>query len=419
LRSAPAVRQFTDARRTRPVWLRPVNGLGRLLPGVGRPDAEAWLAKAARHAAERGAPDVEPDRHVVEALEVLTGALRTQARLNLVGRFSAQQDTVRLLSNHLRIKAHLTADPSIAETALPAPVFVIGIPRSGTTFIHHLLSHDPANRVIPYWESFAPLPPSEGPDPDGSIRAAKVDTMLAQLRMMMPEYQAIHPMSGTSPEECVALFMNLVRTLQMDIQYRVPDYTAWLVEQDAAVAYAGYADQLRLIQHLRPAGTRFVLKDPAHTWHLETVLETFPDARVVFLHRDPVGTMSSLCSLYAHTRAIFSDAVDPMAIGPEVLGGHWPDALERMMTVRDRLPEGAYVDVRQSELARDPLDVVAGVYDRLGLDLTAAARSQMAAFVEGGLPEFRRSHEHSLAGFGLSAGRVEERFAAYRSELGF
>jgi hypothetical protein len=201
--------------------------------------------------------------------------------------------------------------------------------------------------------------------------------------------------------------------MQMDIQYRVPSYTAWLREQDPQVAYAAYADQLRLVQHLRPDGRRFVLKDPAHTVHLEAVLARFPDARLVFLHRDPVDTLSSVCSLYAHTRALFSDAVDPHAVGREVLAGHWPEALNRMMRVRAGLPANRFVDVRQRDLAADPLGTAQAVYAHLGFELTGDARSAMRRFVGGGLPEFRRRHEHSLAGFGLEPAQVRERLAGY------
>jgi hypothetical protein len=406
--TTPSVPQFTTAQRTRPAWLRPVNGLGRVLPHLAKPSADRWLASAAT----RSGVDATPTPEVVEALGVLVESLAADADLNLIGRFSAQQDTVRLLVNHLRVRSHVAARPEIASTALPAPVFIIGIPRSGTTFLHHLLSHDPDNRVVPYWESFAPVPP-EGPD----LRCQKVDTMLGQLRVMAPNYQAIHPMSGASPEECVALFMNVVRTLQMDIQYRVPDYTSWLVAQDARIAYAAYAEQLRVISHHRPVGSRLVLKDPAHTYHLETILEVFPDARFVFLHRDPVETISSICSLYAHTRALFSDAVDPREVGREVLGGHWPEATERMLSMRADLPADRFADVRQRDLAADPVVTAASIYDHFGWALTEPAEAEMRGFATGGLSDFRRKHEHSLAGFGLDAAGVRDRFGEYPSDF--
>jgi hypothetical protein len=241
------------------------------------------------------------------------------------------------------------------------------------------------------------------------VRAAQVERLLAQLAKFSPVYQAIHPMTAEDAEECVALFMNELRTLQLDIQYRVPGYVRWLLAQDARVAYQAYRRQLQLICHHRPQGVRFVLKDPTHLVHLDTVLSLFPNAKLLFTHRDPAFTISSICSLYAHTRAIFSDDVDPHAVGREVMAGYWPEAMDRALTLRARLPPGTFVDVRHADLARDPLGTVDAIYHSLGLDLTDAARKAMGEFVVRDAAE-RGEHEHSAEGFGLRAEAIRERF---------
>jgi len=407
--TAIRVEQFTDARRGRPLWMRALNAAGRLAPGFARPSADAWWEEARRAEPTCG----EPSAPAREALAVLAESIGREARLNLIGRFSAREDTVRMARTHLRVQRALRENPAIAQTELPAPIFVIGWPRTGTTFLHQLLYMDPATRTIPYWESFDPVPPASGPD----RRAAKVDRMLAQLAQISPAYQAIHPMSAEGAEECVALFMNELRSLQYDIQYRAPSYVAWLLAQDAGVAYGGYRRQLQLIQHHRPHGQRFVLKDPTHLVHLETVLALFPDAKVVFTHRDPAFTISSICSLYAHTRAIFTDEVDPHALGREIMSGYWPAALDRAQEIPARLAPARYVDVRHGDLARDPIGTVARLYGALGIEFTEAARAAMEAFLVRETRQPKRAHEHSPEGFGLRGEAIRERFAAYVSRF--
>jgi len=382
-----------------------LNAAGRLLPRLAAPDASTWWDRARRSEPLAGAPSSD----AVEALDALVRSLDCDAALHLVGRIAARDDTVRMARTHLRIERSLREDPAILATKLPPPIFILGWPRTGTTFLHTLLACDPAHRTLPYWESFDPVPPREGPD----RRPEKLERMLRQLERFAPDYHAIHPMAAHTAEECVALFMNVFRSLQLDIQYRVPGYVDWLLRQDARIAYAAYRRQLQLVQHHRPHGERFVLKDPTHLVHLGTLLELFPDARFVFTHRDPGRALSSICSLYAHTRAIFSDDVDAHAIGREILNGYWPRALERAFELRETLPAGRVADVRYRDLTQDPLGTAERLYRDLGLALDEPARRAMQNFLSRRASQSAAVHEHEAEGFGLAAEALRERFADY------
>ncbi len=405
---AQHVSQFRSAKAGRPLWMRALNGVGRLAPRWKRPSAERWWDEA--RAREGG---VEPAPEAVAALAALVESIDESAALHAIGRFAADDDTVRMARTHLRIRRCLRDAPQILEHEIPPPLFIVGWPRTGSTALHTLMAEDPRARTLPYWESFDPVPPASGPD----RRIERLERMLGQLARLAPDYHAIHPMAAEMTEECVALFMNHFRTLQFDFQYRIPGYVSWLLSEDARLAYEAYHQSLRLVHHFRPGGERFVVKDPAHLVHLETILKLWPDAKIVFTHRDPVESTSSLCSLYAHTRAIFSDDVDPHAIGREVIEGHWPRALDLGFALRERLPPGQLADVRHVDLLRDPIGTVERVYADLGLPLGDDAHAAMQRFLAEEAAKPLSTHEHGLEGFGLEPDRVRERFRAYREHF--
>ena len=388
-----------------PGWYRAVNGVGRWLPSFGEPSAEAWFAKAKKQ--HRGVGDPRPE--TLEALEALLTSVHGEAALSFSGRIAAKMDCLRMAGQHLEIEQVLRDTPDIEQTELPAPIFLIGWMRTGTTFAHRLLAQDPETRTMPYWESMFPVPPRRGKD----TRPDDLAHVLGQLKALSPSYEAIHPMGAHEPEECVALFTNVFRTLQYNVQYRVPSYIEWLRAQDARVAYRQYKQQLQLVHYYRPHGTRFALKDPTHSVFLDEILELFPDARFVFTHRDPATTVSSLCSLYAYTRALFSDDVDPQALGPELMGSYLPASLERAVEQVDALDARRVAHVRAPDLFSDPIGAMRKAYTDLGMEFSESARQAMQAFLDAEAQKPKHVHIHSPEGFGLSAGSIRERLWGY------
>ncbi|MFA9470601.1 MAG: sulfotransferase [Deltaproteobacteria bacterium] len=399
------VEQFTTARNAQPWWYRATNRVGRVLPSFGTPSAEAWFEKAKRK--NLGVGDPRPE--TLAALEALLHSVREDAQLSFSGRIAAQMDCLRMAGQHLLIEQAIRETPEILDAQIPPPIFLIGWMRTGTTFVHRLLAQDPDTRTMPYWESMYPVPPKTGKDG----RAEELAHVLKQLEAISPNYEAIHPMGAHEPEECVALFTNVFRTLQYNVQYRVPSYVEWLQGQDARVAYGQYRQQLQLVQFHRPHGIRFALKDPTHSVFLDTILELFPDARFVFTHRDPAATMSSLCSLYAYTRALFSDDVDPRALGPELMNSYLPGSLERAVKIVDGLASGRVAHLRHVDVRSDPIGAMARAYRDLGMELSEQARTAMHAMLDAESRKPRDIHIHSPEGFGLSAEGVRDRLSGY------
>jgi len=397
--------QFTTARQAQPWWYRATNRVGGMLPSFGTPSAEAWFAKAKRQ--NPGVGDPRPE--TLAALEALLRSVREDAQLSFAGRVAAQMDCLRMAGQHLLIEQTIREKPEILDTEIPPPIFLIGWMRTGTTFVHRLLAQDPDTRTMPYWESMYPVPPKTGQDG----RPEELTRVLKQLETISPNYEAIHPMGAGEPEECVALFTNIFRTLQYNVQYRVPGYVEWLQGQDPRIAYGQYRQQLKLVQFHRPHGVRFALKDPTHSVFLDTILELFPEARFVFTHRDPATTMSSLCSLYAYTRALFSDDVDPQTLGPELMNSYLPPSLERAVEFVDGLQPGRVAHMRHVDVRRDPIGAMARAYRDLGMELSDQGRAAMQAMLDAEARKPRDIHIHSPEGFGLTAETIRERLAGY------
>lgn len=397
---------FGGARNAGPRAIAGLNRLGAPFRSLVGLSAEALAARATR---EHPEASFYPD--ALAGLRALCESLESDAALHLTGRIAAREDTLRLARTHLRIERFLHARPEIDDTPLLPPLFIVGLLRSGTSFLLGLLAADPGHRALPYYESYDPVPPARGED----RRVEQVDAMLARLEWIAPGYQAIHPMAGGAPEECVALFMNTFSTHQFDIQYRVPAYVAWLQGHSREPAYRHYRSQLRLVQHQRPLAReqRWLLKDPTHLFGLEALARLFPDARFVHLHRDPAENLASIASLYAHSRAIFSDDVDPEALGPEIANGYWGRCLEERMGPRSHFDADRVVDVEYADLVEDPIASAAAIYDGLGLTLSAEARTAMGRFVRAHPQRQHGVHVYSPEQFGLEAADLQRRFGRW------
>jgi hypothetical protein len=399
------VPQFTHARDSHAWWVRAVNaGFGSFAP-VGRPSSDIYWERAQRLNPAAGDPTPETR----SALEQLTQSLNDDAALNFIGRIAAWLDCGRMAATHLRVEQALRDAPEVEETELPPPVFVLGLFRSGTTILHRLLGEDPDNRTLPHWESFDPVPTDEGPE----ARQRKLAGFLRLADIVSPSIKAIHPMDAYQTDECRGMFTNVFRTPQFNVQYRVGGYLDWLLEQDATIAYRQHRRQLQLAYHHRPYGKRFVLKDPTHTFFVDAILRVFPNARFVFIHRDPVETLSSICSLHAYTRSVFSGDVDAHAIGTEISDSYMMRRLEAAVETVDRLPAGRVAHVRAPDLGRDAVGTIAEAYRTLGMELGEEARGAMHDYMQAKRENAGPRHIHTSEGFGLDPAAIRERFASY------
>lgn len=399
------VPQFTHADDSHSWWVRAINTIGGELEPVGRPSSDIWWERAQRQNPDAGDPT--PDTR--DALDAFTRSLNEDAALNFIGKIAAWLDCTRMASTHLRVEQALRRKPEVVHTRLPTPLFVLGLFRSGTTILHRLLGEDPDNRTLPHWESFDPTPRPEGP----ARAQGTLSRFLKMADILSPNIKAIHPMDAFQTDECRGMFTNVFRTPQLNVQYRVNGYVDWLFEQDATIAYRHHRRQLQLAYHQRPYGKRFVLKDPTHTFFVDAILEVFPDARFVFIHRDPVDTLSSICSLYAYARSVFSSDVHANAVGAELWSSYLVQGLEPAVQRVDQLPAGRVAHLRAPDLARDPVGTIASAYHTLGMSLGGEARHAMSEYMIRKRLRPGARHLHSAEGFGLDPRAIRDRFSSY------
>jgi hypothetical protein len=351
-------------------------------------------------------------------LRRLLDAMENESALTTLGRITARADIVRLLGNRLRIEDAHRQHPEIGASPISAPIFVVGLPRTGTSILHELLAQDPANRTPMSWEVMHPWPPPERATCDTDPRIALVDKHLGGVDRLIPGFKTMHPMGARLPQECVALMQYDFASMVWSTTHRVPSYQAWLGEADVRPLYRSHRRQLQYLQWRWPAD-RWVLKSPGHLWMLDALLAVYPDARIVQTHRDPLTVVASLTSLVGLLRRLASDDVDMHEIG-----AYWTallaDGLERSMAARDRadLPSSQIVDMHFRDFIADEVGFVRRIYEHFGLELSAEAEARMRRFLVDNARDKHGRHRYTLRDAGLDVATERRRFARYQERFG-
>jgi sulfotransferase family protein len=377
---------------------------------LGRPlDADRLVALAQRRNGLTGFGD----ESFIGPLRRLLAACSQEAALSLVGRLATRWDTVRFLSNLLLFHDMERRHEEILQQPIRQPIFITGLPRTGTTFLHRLLMEDPENRAPSVWQTIYPYPPRRGRD----RRPALVARQLRAFERLAPEFRGLHPLDATSPQECSEITAHVFQSLRFDTTYDIPSYRAWLDQTGHLDAYRFHRRFLQHLQHQAPGG-RWVLKCPDHLFALAEIRAIYPDARMVFVHRDPVKVLLSVAKLTEVVRRPFTRRLDPPAIGRQE-SRRWQDGAERMIATGDDagLPEPVF-HVHHKALVADPIGTVTALYQHFGLpirpDHVASIRQYTAERPSGGYgPRHYRFEDH-----GLDGALEREKFRPYMVRFG-
>jgi hypothetical protein len=356
------------------------------------------------------------DTSFIGPLTRLLDSCSTESALSIVGRSATKWDIVRFLSNLLLIQDASARSEEMIAAPIRQPIFITGLPRSGTTFLHRLMLTDPANRAPAVWETIYPSSVAGTREQ----RIARVARQLKAFEWLAPEFRELHPLEATSPQECSEIAAHVFRSLRFDTNYHVPAYRNWL---DADVvrnlpAYRFHKRFLQFLQHQDQARPRWVLKCPEHLFALQAIRAVYPDARLVFVHRDPVKVLLSQARLTEVLRRPFTRRLDPRTLGPNE-SRRWLDGAQRMMAVGD---DAGFPDpvchVHHMDLISDPVHTVESVYRHFGLPLTPQIASAIEGYVtakpKGGYGE----HTYHFDDHGLDEQEERAKFRPYMVRFG-
>ncbi len=386
------------------------DGMADALGLLRRPlQVDALLALARRRSGLGDFGDTE----FIDPLRRLLTACTDEASLSLIGRMATRWDVVRFLTNLLRFQDAEARNPRILREPIDRPIFITGLPRSGTTFLHRLLLEDPDNRAPRVWQTIYPYPPKRGRD----TRPARVARQLRAFERLAPEFRALHPLDATSPQECSEITAHVFRSLRFDTTYRIPTYRHWL---DRAGHVPAYRFHRRFLQHLQhqAQGGRWLVKCPDHLFALDAIRSVYPDARLVFVHRDPVKVLLSVAKLTEVVRRPFTRRLDRREIGRQE-SARWLEGTQQMVAVGDDagLPEPVH-HVHHSSLVADPVGTVAALYRHFGVSLLPGVAAAVDRYARerpnGGYgPRDYRFEDH-----GLDASAEQKKFRGYMLRFG-
>jgi hypothetical protein len=349
--------------------------------------------------------------HYREGLDRLVASMNDEGELTELGEAMQQIRLSTLLAARLGIEETYRLHPEIDDQVIDGPVFVIGLPRTGTTALSQLVAADPQFRSLRTWESVSPVPPPEVATEHTDPRIAATEQGIAMMNEAFPLMQTMYHTEATAATECQDLMGMSFRTVHFDGFARVPSYLQWVIDTDMKETYRYHRRALRLLQwHCPP--TRWHLKTPVHMFALDDLVEAYPNARFLWSHRDPTEVLGSVCSLIHYTRSWSSDRDDSVELGAEQLDRWWV-AVHRAMEFRDRMGDDRFADVSFAELQTDPLAALERSLNRIGLPFGDRSRASVAEWARAHEPGSHGTHSYELSDFGLQPEQVRERFAPY------
>lgn len=404
--------------------VRLLNGLLRGLNslGIGRIKLDESLLLA-RATEETGLSDFG-DMHFREPLRVLLRSLETESDLNPVGRFLNRANIMRLLKHRLYVEDLLQRHPEILERSIPDPVVIVGLARSGTTRLHRLLAADERFLHLKAWETVNPVPYPEsftaGENGRVDPRITAIDQGLKAMLYMAPQLAAVHPLGTFEIEEEVGLIQHGFSSQVFELQAKVPSFGEWLMSHDQIAAYEYMVVLMKIISWYRndPHDKPWILKTPQHMQDLDALIRVFPNAKLIFSHRDPIKCVGSACSMTWNAILRDSDTVTADWVGQE-----WFSKTERMlrktMKVREEMvPMENQYDVQYADIGNDWQQVIHGIYNFLGMPMTEQAKTSMQGWIDSNAQHKHGTHKYSLANFGLDRDEVDRRLLFYREHYG-
>ena len=377
------------------------------------PDRETLVGQAIE---QTGLSDFG-DKWFFANIDALIPSLNAQAKLSPAGIYGAQRMIVSGLVNRLRHIQLIKDNPEILDEEVNVTAVLTGLPRTGSTILHRMLAAAPNLTAVKWYETqnYVPLEGEVRGDPAPRLEAAK--GVLAYMLEAIPELMSIHPMDIEQPDEEVIILGQLFSSSMIESTYFAPDYAEWLSHQNSRKAYDDLIQILQSLQWQMPSrkGKSWVLKTPGHLMGLQTVLDVFPNAKIVMTHRNPLSTIPSYCSMEASLYKMGSTDISNTEIG-----AYWMARLEEwldnFMKVRANTDASRFIDVNYKALLESPTEEGLRVLEAAGISESPEIKAGMEEWIEANRREHRAAHKYSLQDFGLDEGDILTKYGAYISQ---
>ena len=372
-------------------------------------DAEEVLAAALERAGRAGFDDSS----FVLALRRLIASCNAESDLNTLGRNAVKFEIRRSLHNLLEFERRERENPAVLERPVARPIFITGMPRSGSTFLHRLLVRDPAVAAPLSWRLVHPHPSAAGRLGE-ALNRARVQTQFYLMRVLAPELNSLHEVAAGEPEECTDITAQVFQSLRYDSVYRVPSYQTWLQHHGHVDAYRFHK---RFLQHLdaQAPGRRWILKSPDHVFALDDIKAVYPDAHWVFIHRDPVAVLASVARLTEVLRRPFAHSVDLAEIGQQVCAS-WLDGAQRM--IRAAASSDAILHLHFREIVSAPEKAADRLFRHGGHASSGDAAQRMRKWLGNRSNRRHRQRRYNLQRFGLDPEALRAQFKPYTDTFG-
>ncbi|MBW2423812.1 MAG: sulfotransferase [Deltaproteobacteria bacterium] len=350
-------------------------------------------------------------------LSVLLRSYDQDARLTPLGEKLVWDELIGDLSGRLQVVDYLKREPEIARAELERPIFILGLPRTGTTTLQQIFQQDPESQVLEYWLGVTPQPrpPRETWEENTGYR--RVAEVLRLTYEADPGLRALHDVSAESGGECRFVFRHLFMDDSYDHTAYLPSYREWFDAQPMDRVYRWYRDVLKVIQHPN-TGRRWILKYPPHIRCLREIFAEFPDACIIQTHRDPARVLPSQASLLTHFSKVYEENVDAARIGRFIVD-LWDERLHAGIRAREELDrESQFFDLHFREVLSDPVGSIRRALDSFGMELSEEAAARMKAWHTNHPPGRHGKHDYSPESYGIDRQDLSSRFHDYRERFG-
>ena len=391
-----------------------INKVGKLIKTLGfdpfRLNADKIIFKSKMKSGYKG----KLPKQLEDGVNKIIEATNSDAKLNLFGSLAAKILFQRTLTERLKIEQILQSDPEIEKAKIEQPIFIIGMPRTGTSILHALMHEDENHRSPLVWECLLPTPV---PVPENYYNNQQLKTVVKELDRifkLVPDFKKKHYVTATSPQECVGINAFDFNSFQFAAQFYVPGYLKWFYKDADRMGTMRF--HKRFLQYLQSGGVRserWLLKSPVHLMRLPEIFEVYPDARIIMTHRHPGEVVPSVTSLISSLRFLYSDDEDHLRTGQEQ-AENWSSYFNRFLESRKKLNrEDQIIDLRFEDFVQDQIGVVKNIYNKFGWELTEITEKKMQLFLDKNPKDKDGIHDYSLEAIGLNKTRIDNYFSKY------